>query len=1094
MKKVCMRLVSCFIIVSILVSYATISVSANSGAKERPTLETAMEYFEGKYGEEVATTTYYFYMPDEWRNEYNDYYDGSDLDSCMLGVYWYGSELCLPDDYPEYSNGWPGYAVVTKDTDNVFVANVPDDVHIIVFNNLVDGGMDKTLPVYTSAYQIADASTIYNGADSYGFYPDGLESTDDMIFVVDPEATSENLYNGKVIYNGAWFYYYGDGEYGTAPTKEEAGVFVYSDGEFPATELLVSTDSVELGINEEVKISVNKTDVSVVSDDESIATVSKAENGSFVIKAISEGVTYVSLSYENPVTSEIESVFVEVEVSTPYIYPWSMNLSVGESEFIEKHGIREDAVWSSSNTDVAVVDQQGKVTALGNGETIVTVTQDGNVYECVITVPYEYDEYQFRFLEDNTIEIISGPDTSGEMKIPSEINGSAVTSIGEYAFAFSENITSVVVPDSVTNISDGAFYSSYALRSVELPEGITSLGYAAFENSTLLENINIPESLTSIEGYTFASCYSLSNILLPDSLKSINYNAFSDCINLTTILIPKNVEYIGEFAFYGCEKLNKIYVHQDNEKFYVEDEMLIAKDYEYTQMTSLLGGGSYSSNWYIGNVVVAYPQGKNVNIIAVPENIDAIYPGAFCNCKANTIVLPEGIKCIGTSAFYGCSNLSSISFPSTVECIESYAFFNCISLSEIELNEGIKIIGYDAFCGCPLLKTIELPIKIDIIAENAFYDTDLSESAKPTLVGYKNTYAEKYAEDNNFDFYNLGSAKAESIFEYTVLEDNTVSILYYWGTTDVLEFPAEINGKKVTKIDREKIFEDDYWYYDLSINPYKAQKIVIPSGVVEIGASAFANSEMLQSITIPDTVKTIGDSAFWRCTALQSVVIPNGVEYIEPFTFEYCSSLTNIIIPYTVTYIDPYAFSDVSAGFTICGYTDTVAESYASENNFEFISLGKNPNSVKTTIKLKKSSANIYIKETVNIKATVKNGVGETTYKSSNKKIATVSADGKVTAKKAGTVKITVTNNGVSKVFKVTVKKPQLNKAVVKLKKGKSTTLKITGKVGKATFKSSDSRIAVVNNKGKIVAKSKGTAIILVKTNGITLKCVVKVK
>lgn len=50
------------------------------------------------------------------------------------------------------------------------------------------------------------------------------------------------------------------------------------------------------------------------------------------------------------------------------------------------------------------------------------------------------------------------------------------------------------------------------------------------------------------------------------------------------------------------------------------------------------------------------------------------------------------------------------------------------------------------------------------------------------------------------------------------------------------------------------------------------------------------------------------------------------------------------------------------------------------------------------------------------------------------------------------------------------------------------------GKIGKVTFKSSNTKVATVNAKGKVVAKKKGNATITVKANGITLKCKVKVK
>ena len=151
------------------------------------------------------------------------------------------------------------------------------------------------------------------------------------------------------------------------------------------------------------------------------------------------------------------------------------------------------------------------------------------------------------------------------------------------------------------------------------------------------------------------------------------------------------------------------------------------------------------------------------------------------------------------------------------------------------------------------------------------------------------------------------------------------------------------------------------------------------------------------------------------------------------------------------------------------------------------------PKLKKTTITLKKAKQSVYVKAKTTVKATIKNPVGKTTYKSSNTKIAKVNSKGVITTYKLGTVKITVTNNKVSKIMTLVVKKPKLNKTSLTLKKNKSYTLKVMGKVGTAKFTSSNTKIVTVNKYGKILAKKKGNAIVSVKTNGETLKCRVKV-
>ena len=78
-----------------------------------------------------------------------------------------------------------------------------------------------------------------------------------------------------------------------------------------------------------------------------------------------------------------------------------------------------------------------------------------------------------------------------------------------------------------------------------------------------------------------------------------------------------------------------------------------------------------------------------------------------------------------------------------------------------------------------------------------------------------------------------------------------------------------------------------------------------------------------------------------------------------------------------------------------------------------------------TKIKLNKTKLTLKVKKTVSLKATVTpaNSSDKLTWTSSNKKIATVSSSGKVTAKKAGTVTITVkTASGKKAACKITVK------------------------------------------------------------------------
>lgn len=134
-------------------------------------------------------------------------------------------------------------------------------------------------------------------------------------------------------------------------------------------------------------------------------------------------------------------------------------------------------------------------------------------------------------------------------------------------------------------------------------------------------------------------------------------------------------------------------------------------------------------------------------------------------------------------------------------------------------------------------------------------------------------------------------------------------------------------------------------------------------------------------------------------------------------------------------------------------------------------------------------------------------------YRSGNSKVVSVNAKGQITAKKKGTATVSVkTTDGTNIVvyYRVTVKQlvtsVKLNKKAISLKakgkaKQKTYTLKATVTKGannkKVKWTTSNKKVAVVNSKGKVTAKKKGTCYISVtSTDGSrkSAKCKVTVK
>ena len=325
--------------------------------------------------------------------------------------------------------------------------------------------------------------------------------------------------------------------------------------------------------------------------------------------------------------------------------------------------------------------------------------------------------------------------TSGAITIPLTLGGYPVTSIGDYAFYGCSSLTSVTIPSSVTSIGYNAFMYCYDLTSVTIPEGVTSIGDYAFygcssvtsfvvdsnnryfsavngllcseDGKTLvacpgsLTSVTIPAGVTSIGSSAFSGCSRLTSVTIPSSVTSIGGGAFLDCTGLTSVTISEGVTFIGDKAFLGCSRLTSVTIPSS---------------------VTTIGEGAFEGNTSItfnGSLECSkWPSGLNKSTrvsVKIPEGVTSIRSSAFSGCSGLTsVTIPSSVTSIDSFAFSGCSSLTSLMIPSSVTSIGSSAFSGCSSLTSLMIPKGVTSIGNEAFADCSGLTSVTIPEGVTI--------------------------------------------------------------------------------------------------------------------------------------------------------------------------------------------------------------------------------------------------------------------------------------------------------------------------------------------------------------------------------------------
>ena len=366
------------------------------------------------------------------------------------------------------------------------------------------------------------------------------------------------------------------------------------------------------------------------------------------------------------------------------------------------------------------------------------------------------------------------------------------------------------------------------IKQVVVEDGVTSIGNYAFNYYNSLTSVTIADSVVSIGEYAFSDCRNLTEVALGNGLSVIRDYAFG-WTGLISVSIPASVAEIGWDAFHDCTALTGIWVDEDN-IYYTND------DY----------GILFNKN--------------QTTLIKAPSALSGAYQ------------VPAGVTCISGNAFFGCTELTDVTFPESLTDIDSNAFAYCEKLTCVNISQNVTYIGWGAFEGCRSLTGIWVD------EDNMVYTSDdhgvLFNKDQSTLIKAPGMLSGVYEIPVGVTYI------TSEAFKYC---DNLIGVTIPEGITEITA-----NA-----------------FYGCE----NLLSISIPDGVTDIYEYAFADCVNLTGVELPDSVTYIGNYAFAWCHALTEIALPDGLTIIHYNVFTQCYGLTDVTIPVSVTYVENGAFA-----------------------------------------------------------------------------------------------------------------------------------------------------------------------------------------
>lgn len=302
--------------------------------------------------------------------------------------------------------------------------------------------------------------------------------------------------------------------------------------------------------------------------------------------------------------------------------------------------------------------------------------------------------------------------------------------IGEKAFSYCTSLKTINIPDSVNVIGPKAFYFCKSLTSIDIPEGVTEISYATFCYAENLTTVNIPASVTRIGDFAFQNC-GFTSMDVPATVKELGEGAFSTCRSLENVTVP--AETVSKKAFYYCDALKSVTL-TDDVKTIGEEAFRHCTSLESIEIPSSvteLGTCAFKNCFALKTAVIkggtvkgsfaedaTFYNCKALETLVISDNatLEASFNAKYSKPTLKTVKIGKGE--IGTSAFKGCPNLTTVELGNDVTSVGDNAFSKCTALTSINIGDRVTSIGTSAFNGCTALTNAN--IGSGAIGESAF--------------------------------------------------------------------------------------------------------------------------------------------------------------------------------------------------------------------------------------------------------------------------------------------------------------------------------------------------------------------------------------